>query len=111
MIKFDAITFFSLTSFIQYVHCSSVGQIKVESERGLIDGKRLIFATNTESIPYSWFWIFQTPSKFSVPLVREMSQAIAPPGRSQAYQAKPTIAHINKLIITSYSFGKGQCIW
>jgi murein DD-endopeptidase MepM/ murein hydrolase activator NlpD len=97
--------FFSLTLLFN-TFTFSVAQIKVESERDN-DGNVLIFATNTESIPYSVILNFSTLQNLATTGGGNVT-AIAPPGRSQLTRLKPTIAGQSTSYNYSYSFGKGN---
>jgi hypothetical protein len=84
----------------------SIAQVRVDSERDK-DGNVLIFATNTESIPYSVILNFSTLQNLTTPGGGNVT-AIAPPGRSQLTRLKPTLAGQATSYNYSYSFAKGN---
>jgi hypothetical protein len=84
----------------------SLAQITVESERDK-DGNVLIFATNTESIPYSVILNFSTLQNLTTSGGGNVT-AIAPPGRSQLTRLKPTVIGQGTSYNYSYSFAKGN---
>jgi murein DD-endopeptidase MepM/ murein hydrolase activator NlpD len=97
--------FFSLT-LLGITSTLSVAQIKVESERDN-DGNVLIFATNTELIPYSVILNFSTLQNLTTTGGGNVT-AIALPERSQLTRLRPTIAGRATSYNYSYSFGKGN---
>jgi len=84
----------------------SMAQIRVDSERDK-DGNVLIFATNTESIPYSVILNFSTLQNLTSTGGRVVT-SIAPPGRVQLTKLRPTLAGQATNLNYSYSFAKGN---
>ena len=99
---------FSYIAISLYLSISidSIAQITVNSERDK-DGNVLIFANNTQSIPYSVVLNFSTLQNLTSPGGRVVT-AIAPPGRMQLTKLRPTLAGQGTNLNYSYSFAKGN---
>lgn len=100
--RFSIITF----SLIFFISFNSISQITVSSERDK-DGNVLIFANNTQSIPYSVILNFSTLQNLTSTGGRVVT-AIAPPGRVQLTKLRPTLAGQATNLNYSYSFAKGN---
>jgi murein DD-endopeptidase MepM/ murein hydrolase activator NlpD len=99
---------FPLITFLLFffISLSSIAQITVNSERDK-DGNVLIFANNTQSIPYSVILNFTTLQNLTSTGGRVVT-AIAPPGRVQLTKLRPTLAGQATNLNYSYSFAKGN---
>ncbi|WP_075350287.1 M23 family metallopeptidase [Algoriphagus marinus] len=84
----------------------SIAQVTVNSERDK-DGNVLIFANNTQSIPYSVILNFTTLQNLTSTGGRVVT-AIAPPGRVQLTKLRPTLVGQGTNLNYSYSFAKGN---
>jgi len=89
-----------------FISFNSIAQITVSSERDK-DGNVLIFANNTQSIPYSVILNFSTLQNLTSTGGRVIT-AIAPPGRVQLTKLRPTLAGQATNLNYSYSFAKGN---
>ncbi len=99
--------FLYYTSFL-FLLCFSHthAQVTMDSERDK-DGNVLIYATNTQSIPYSVILNFSNLQNLSTTGGGNVT-AIAPPGRSMVCRLKPTVSGQGTGYNYSYTFAKGN---